>query len=142
MVTVVPGTFRRNDRPPMSMDAAPASGTTVAIRPTAQPRSWVAPLLFDRRAPGHTPDDPAVRKFWTAVLGPSAVADLLRLTAAATSGRWIQEPLRLANLAAEGLIHRSGSIVLVRPMVPYLGETQLRRLHPALRTEYATHFAG
>ena len=125
----------------MSMDAAPASGTTVAIRPTAQPRSWVAPLLFDRHAPGHAPDDPAVRRFWTAIMGPSAVADLLRLTAAASTGRRIQEPLRLATLAAEGLIHRAGSIVLVRPTVPYLHEAHLRRLRPALRTEYETHIA-
>ncbi len=121
----------------MSMDAAPASGAAAALRPTVRPRQWVAPLLFDRSADGHSPDDPAVRRFWTAIIGPSAVADLLRLTAAASTGRRIRMPLRLANLAAEGLIHRCGSIVLVRPTIPFLSPSQRQRLHPALRSEYA-----
>jgi len=137
MVAAVPETLRRNARPPMSKDAAPASGAAAAPRPTVRPRLWVDPLLFDRSADGHSPDDPAVRRFWTAIIGPSAVADLLRLTAAASTGRRIRMPLRLANLAAEGLIHRSGSIVLVRPTVPYLSPSQRQRLHPALRSEYA-----
>jgi len=93
-------------------------------------------LLFDRSADGHSPDDPAVRRFWTAIIGPTAVADLLRLTAAASTGRRIRMPLRLASLATEGLIHRCGSIVLVRPTVPFLSPSQRRRLHPALRSEY------
>ncbi len=137
MVAAVPETLRRNARPPMSMDAAPASGAAAALRPTVRPRQWVAPLLFDRTADGHSPDDPAVRRFWTAIIGPSAVADLLRLTAAASTGRRIRKPLRLASLAAEGLIHRCGPIVLVRPTVPFLSPSQRRRLHPALRSEYA-----
>ncbi len=120
----------------MSMDAAPASGTTAAIRPTVRPRPWVAPILFELAARGHSPDDPAVRRFWTAIVGPSAVADLLRLTAAAVAGRRVREPLRLAHLAAEGLVHRSGSIVLVRPTIPYLSPAQLRRMKPTLRVEY------
>jgi len=118
------------------MDAAPASGTAAATRPTVKPRSWVAPLLFDRNAIGHSPDDPAVRRFWTALLGPSAVADLLRLTAAAANGRRIREPLHVAHLAAEGLVHRSGPMVLVRPTIPYLSPSQLQRLPAALRVEY------
>ena len=141
MVAVVPETLCRNARPPISMDAAPASGTAAAVRPTVQPRPWVAPVLFDRDARGHAPDDPAVRRFWTAIVGPSAVADLLRLTAAAVAGRPIREPLRLASLAAEGLIHRAGSIVLVRPTIPYMSPAQLPRLRSALRIEYADLFA-
>ena len=93
-------------------------------------------MLFDRDAAGHAPDDPSVRRFWTAVLGPSAVADLLRLTAAAVAGRRILEPIRLAHLAAEGLVIRSGSIVLVRPTIPHLSPNHLKRLRPELRVEY------
>jgi hypothetical protein len=118
------------------MDAAPASGTASATRPTARPRPWVAPLLFDRDATGHEPDDPAIRRYWTAVIGPSAVADLLRLTAAARAGRRVLEPLSLAQLASEGLVERAGTTVLVRPKIPYLAGTHLRRLTPALRSEY------
>jgi hypothetical protein len=77
-----------------------------------------------------------VRRFWTAVIGPGAVADLLRLIAATHTGRRLKEPLHLGILATEGLIERDGTIVLVRPRVPHLGERQLRRLHPTLRAEY------
>lgn len=118
------------------MDAAPASGTAAAARPTAVPRRWIAPLLFDRGATGHAADDPAVRRYWSALIGPSAVTDLLRLTAAAKSGRRIRQPLRLALLAAEGLIEYRDSVVLVRPAVPFLTPRQRDRLHPSLRSEY------
>lgn len=121
----------------MSMDAAPASSTTAATtRPTAVPRRLVAPLLFERGTDGHRMDDPAVRRFWCAVVGPGAVADLLRLTAAAHAGRRIREPLRLAVLASEGLVERHGDIVLVRPLIPRLGARHLRRLRPSMRAEY------
>jgi len=76
------------------------------------------------------------------VVGPGAVADLLRLTAAAASGRRLREPLHLAQLAAEGLVLRDGEIVLVRPRIPYLGEGHLRRLRPELRAEYLTIATG
>lgn len=127
------------------MDAAPAPGTVSATtpdpnsdadRPTVRPRQEVAPLFFERDAPGHDPTDPLVRRFWTAVVGPTAVAELLRLVAAARGGNRIPEPLRLAALAAEGLIERSGDTVLIRPRIPHLGPSQLNRLTPALRVEY------
>lgn len=135
MTVAVPGTFRRDARPPIEMDAAPAPGTATA-RPTVEPRKWIAVLAFDRDAAGHAPSDPAVRRFWTAIVGPGAVADLLRLTAAAQSGRRLREPLHLALLAAEGLVARDGDIVLVRPRIPYLDDRHLLRLRPALRAEY------
>ena len=124
------------------MDAAPASGTTAATRPTAIRRRLIAPLLFDRDAVGHHMDDPAVRRFWTAAIGPAAVADLLRLTAAAHAGRRIKEPLRLGILASEGLVERHGDAVLVRPLIPHLGPRQLGRLRPMLRTEYRAVLAA
>lgn len=136
MTAVVPGFLRRDARPPIKMEAAPAPGTTTAFRPTAVPRPIIAALAFERDTPGHEPHDPMVRRFWTAIVGPGAVADLLRLIAATRSGRRLREPLHLGILAAEGLIEREGPIVLVRPRVPYLGASQLRRLRPALRAEY------
>jgi hypothetical protein len=136
MTVAVPGFLRRDARPPIEMEAAPAPGTVTALRPTAVPRPLIATLAFDRDAAGHQPQDPAVRRFWTAVIGPGAVADLLRLIAATHTGRRLKEPLHLGILATEGLIERDGTIVLVRPRVPHLGEGQLRRLHPTLRAEY------
>src|SRR3990172_10625331 len=135
MTVAVPGKLRRDARPPIEMDAAPAPGTATA-RPTIVPRPWVAVLLFDREAHGHAPTDAAVRRFWTAVVGPGAVADLLRLTAAAQTGRRLREPGHLSLLAAEGLVARDGDLVLVRPMIPFLSPRHQRMLHPALRAEY------
>jgi len=123
------------------MDAAPAPGAATA-RPTVLPRPWIAALLFDRDAPGHAPADPAVRRFWTAVIGPGAVADLLRLIAAAHGQRRLREPIHLALLAAEGLVVRDGDLVLVRPRIPFLTDRHRRRLRPNLRAEYRRIAAG
>ena len=135
MEVAVPGILRQDARPPIEMDAAPAPGTASA-RPTVIPRPWVAALLFDRAAPGHPPADPAVRRFWTAVVGPGAVADLLRLTAAARSGRRVREPIHLGVLAQEGLVVHHDGAILVRPLIPHLGERHQRLLSPAMRAEY------
>ena len=118
------------------MEAAPAPGTVTALRPTAYPRRFVYSVLFDEGAAGHAPQDAAVRRFWTAIVGPGAVADLLRLIAASHHGRRLREPLHLGILATEGLIERDDPIVMVRPRVPHLGDSQLRRLRPAMRSEY------
>ena len=142
MTAVVPGFLRQDARPPIEMEAAPAPGTTTALRPTAMRQPIIAALAFEHATPGHEPQDPAVRRFWTAIVGPGAVADLLRLIAATRSGRRLREPLHLGILAAEGLIEREGPIVLVRPRVPHLGESQLRRLRPALRAEYRRLLEG
>lgn len=119
------------------MDAAPApdAAAVIDLRPTVRPRPWIRPILIEGGA-GHRPDDPAVRRFWTAAIGPRAVTDLLRLTAAAHQGRRVREPIHLALLAGEGLVHRHAGVVVVRSTVPPLGERHLRRIHPALRAEY------
>lgn len=93
-------------------------------------------------AQGHHPTDPAVRRYWTALIGPGAVADLLRLIAASTTGRPLREPLHLALLATEGLVERSAGVVAVPGLVPFLDEGRQRRLRPSLRAEYRTLLAG
>src|SRR3972149_9236326 len=117
MTVAVPGKLRRDARPPIEMDAPPAPGTATSS-PTIVPRPWVAVLLFDREAHGHAPTDAAVRRFWTAVVGPGAVADLLRLTAAAQTGRRLREPVHLSLLAAEGLVARPRELGFSRPPIP------------------------
>ena len=138
MTATAPGKLRRDARPPIEMDAAPAPGVVAStrLRPTARPRPWVRPLLIDGPAMGHEPAEAAVRRFWTALLGPGAVADLLRITAAAAQGRRIRQPIHLAQLASEGLVERHRDLVLVRPLVPYLDLGQQQRLRPSLRGEY------
>jgi hypothetical protein len=120
------------------MDAAPAPGTVAAYRPTVVPRPWVTAAFRPGPAIGHHPTEAAVRRFWTALIGPGAVADLLRLVAAAGTGRRLREPLHLAVLAAEGLVHRTPGVILVTRLVPHLDEGRLARLRPALRAEYRT----
>jgi len=124
------------------MDAAPAPGTVAAYRPTVVPRAWIQVLTRPGTAIGHHPTDAAVRRYWTALIGPGAVADLLRLVAAAGKGRRIREPLHLAVLAAEGLVSLAPGVVVVPPLVPHLDDTHIARLRPALRVEYRALLAG
>ncbi len=134
-------TVSGNDvRPPVATHPAPLPDT--AIRTSAGRRSTVTPNLLPIAA-GVRPSDPYVRRYWTALLGPTAVEELLRLIVAAERKTSIRLPHRLAQLAAEGLVTLSREEVWVSPLVPRLGPRQLRRLPPALRAEHAklTHKA-
>ena len=127
------------------MEAAPAPGAAevVLLRPTAVPRPYIHPRLSpaDGR-PAHDPEDPIVRRYWSALVGPGAVADLLRLTTAARRGRRLRRPLHLPSLLREGLVRRDGEAIVVPDRVPALDDGQQRRLHPTLRAEYRRRFTG
>lgn len=139
MTAAAPGAIHRNARPPVSVEAAPAPGAAevIPLRPTVIPRPWIRPRLAPVNGqPAHDPDDPAVRRYWSALVGPGAVADLLRLHVAARRGRRLRRPLHLGSLLREGLIHRDAGTILVPARIPALDEGQQRRLHPSLRAEY------
>ena len=93
--------------------------------------------LIDHHIDGYAPTDEYVRTFWISVMGPGAVADLLRLAAAARSGRPLKRPNNLATLVREGLARPSsdGSIK-VHQRVPPLNTKQVQRLPPRLRREH------
>jgi len=95
------------------------------------PRPW----LDDQAFAGFLPAHPYVRRYWTALIGPGAVADLLRLTVAAVRGNDLKRPVHLEALAREGLVTSDDGIVLVRPTVPRISEANRRRLPSALRAE-------
>ena len=123
------------------MDPAPTSGAAEGLpdakRRTAQPRSHITPVAWTCRTGTDYPlDHPYVRRFWTALIGPGAVADLLRLATAARRGRSLLRPVHLATLTRAGLVTQAGEQVLVRTSVPRLGPDDVRRLHPALREEH------
>jgi hypothetical protein len=104
-------------------------------------RPEITPELWDDGVGGIAPDSAYVRQFWTAVVGPTAVAELLRLTTAARRKLAIRRPFRLAQLVQEGLIALESGRVLVRATVPPLGPRQLQRLSPSLRAEHDTTVA-
>ena len=139
MTTAAPGALHENARPPVPVAAAPAPGAAevALLRPTAIPRPYIRPRLVPANGhPGHAPDDPMVRRYWSALVGPGAVADLLRLTVAARRGKRLRRPLHLSSLLREGLVCRDGEAIVVPERVPHLDDGQQRRLHPSLRAEY------
>jgi len=125
---------QRDARPPVANHAVPGLGA--ATRASAAKRPMIAPRLWHDGLVGVAPDSPYVRRFWTAILGPTAVAELLRLTTAARREAQLRRPLRLAQLVAEGLVALDSGDVLVRSTVPLLGPRQLRRLNHSLKAEH------
>jgi len=107
------------------------------IRATATIRRTVEPVLARMATGGYSPSHEYVRRFWIAVLGPGAVADLLRLTAAAQCGRSLKEPVHLPMLVAAGLAIRVQGSVMVNDTVPPVPPHLVRRMPPALRRAHA-----
>ncbi len=130
-----PGTVRLDDCPPVAADIAPSPGA--AARIVTQKRCRISPRLWPQ--PPETsfePSDPYVRMYWTAALGPSAVAELLRVICAAKRSWSIPHPLFLPVLCEEGLVHYVERTVWVREQVPPLGRRQLARLSPHLQRRH------
>lgn len=130
-----PGTVRLDDRPPVAADIAPSPGAVCRI--PAQSRYRIAPrLLPGGFRGGLDPSHPYVRTYWTALMGQGAVADLLRLIAAARREETIPHPLYLPVLCREGLAHHADQAVWVRGLVPPLGRVHLPRLPLVLRKRH------
>jgi len=129
----------RDHRPPVAITAAPAPGgagrRSVWRRPSLIPRFWKDEQI------GFPAHHPYVRRYWVAVLGPGAVADLLRLMAAAAHHRALPYPEYLPVLMSAGLVCVAGGTLQVRPLVPPLGEAHVRRMPPALRAEHTRELA-
>ncbi len=145
-----PGALRRDARPPISPDSAPNPGAVAASRRrTVVPRPMLRPVkaLGHTARPGSQPrsvpvTDGYVRRFWTAVIGPGAVADLLRLAAAAERGRSLLRPVHLDVLLRFGLVSCRGAIAIVSHRVPLLPPPLVRSLPPRLRREHDLRVAA
>ena len=93
----------------------------------------VSPVVWDSSDNGYPATSHYVRTFWTAALGPGAVADLLRLATAASRGRSLRRPLSLSRLCAAGLAREHDGRLEVRTVIPPLTPTQVKSLHPSIR---------
>jgi hypothetical protein len=91
-----------------------------------RPRVWKVPA-------GYPPHHQYVRRYWVAVLGAGAVADLLRLMRAAERSQTVRRPTNTPALARAGLVVEEGGALWVRSLVPPLPEGLLRRLPQSMQ---------
>lgn len=141
-LSTAPGTIRRDTtRPPIATRSATYPGAVesgAGLRRTVQPRVLVTPLQW---LPGQPLDYAAahiyVRTFWTALLGPSAVADYLRLVRAAERHGTLKRPRSLNRLARAQLVRQTDRGLEVRMTTPPLSAAQVLRLAPAVRRDHA-----
>ncbi|MDJ0953963.1 MAG: hypothetical protein QNJ81_09800 [Acidimicrobiia bacterium] len=137
-VTAAPETTTTN-QPSSVVGSAPRSGAAASqVRATARQRAIIKPIPWDwdGGCTGYTPTHPYVRLYWTATIGPGAVADLLRLATAATRGRSLRRPTHLHVLVRVGLAHTHKGHVFVRTTIPELNAIQVRLLPPDLRRQH------
>ena len=108
------------------------------IRPTAVQRRSISPLIESGAPAGVDATDSYVRRYWIPSIGPGAVADLLRLTAAAHSGRSLPVPIHLPSLLRARLVRRDAGTLFVPDTVRPLDHALIRRLPPSLRRTHPT----
>ncbi len=141
-VTVTSGAVPRSSaRPPTnSGNLAPTPGVTGqptdSVRPTVAHRAEIQPIVWEGTTSGFPSHHPYVRKFWTAAIGPGAVADLMRLAVAAQRGRSLPLPTNLPLLSREGLVSWSGGQLLTGTSIPPLPTRHLRQMPPSMRREH------
>ena len=121
-----------NARPPAKhADYAPEA----AVRRTARVRPLL-PVATHPARDGFNPDDPYVRRYWVAAIGPSAVAELLRLVQAGRDGACVPLPRWLPVLIRNNLVEvRRGTLVVVN-LIPPVPPPLTRRFPPGLREQH------
>lgn len=132
------GTSTRQVRPPFDGNRFPfpdASDLPVTRR-TAQSRAQIIPVCEPGSSFGYEMTDPYVRRFWVAAIGPGAVADLLRLAAAAQGDRSLRTPVHLSTLLSEGLVRCIDGSVIVPDRVPPLPRSHAEGLAPRIRQQF------
>ncbi|MDK1019034.1 MAG: hypothetical protein QGD89_06505 [Actinomycetota bacterium] len=139
-----PGVGLHQVRPPCTgvPKSIPGVADTAMVRPTARRRTSIAPRIETGTSEGVAATHAYVRRYWIPIIGPGAVADLLRLTAAAQSGRSLPEPIHLSSLLRLGLARRDRDTVVVPSTVRPLDRTLVRRLPPSLRRTHAAGVTG
>ena len=136
-VTAAPG--NHDSRPPV-VESVPQPGAAAKpIRATARQRAVITPLPWETSSTTITTyptDHPYVRLYWTATIGPGAVADMMRLATAAKRGRSLRRPTHLHVLVRSNLVHTRSGNIFVRTRIPELNIIQVRLLPPELRRRH------
>lgn len=105
------------------------------VRPTAQIRPTI-PVSLIPCSEGVEASDPYVRRFWVAVLGPGAVAELLRLVSAARKGEEVRLPRHLPQLLRAGLVRVIDGRLAVPELIPQVPADMRWRFTPSLALEH------
>ncbi len=136
-ITAAPESHNR--RTPVVVESAPNSGAAESPRrATVKQRAIITPLPWrgSNKLTTYPIDHPYVRLYWTATIGPGAVADMMRLATAAIRGRSLRRPTHLHVLVRTNLVHTRSGHVYVRTTIPELNILQVRLLPPDLRRQH------
>jgi hypothetical protein len=128
---------------------APASGqcrpptTTVAghagasLSPTVRIRPTVPARLAEAETGLVDVGDPYVRRFWVAAIGPSAVAEVMRVTRAAEKGEDVRLPRHLPMFLRLGFVRVSDGCLIVPSKLPVVPPELRWRFPPGLAAEHS-----
>lgn len=121
------------NRPPTGAAAGHAGAS---VRPTARVRPTVGVRLIQSTG-RFEPSDPYVRRFWVAAIGPSAVAELLRLVQAGLKGEDVRLPRSLPTLIRAGLTRIESDAIAVVDRIPEVPNELRWRFPPGLAAEHS-----
>lgn len=99
-------------------------------------------MRLGNEARGFLPTDPYVGRFWMAIIGPSAMTDLLRLSQAARREVKVLSPIHLRPLLEVGLVKIDADGLVVTGRIPQLPPALVRRLPTHLRRQHAAWLGG